>query len=66
MLLRSLGILFCTLLLAAPAGAATCGSDFDQLRSRRGISQSIYDGSIEFVDDVFRCALRGEQTKPSS
>jgi hypothetical protein len=35
MLLRSLGILFCTLLLAAPASAATCGGDFNAFLSAR-------------------------------
>ena len=38
--------------------------EIDQSRSRRGIGQSIDNGSIEFVDDIFRRALRGEQTKP--
>jgi hypothetical protein len=34
-------------------------------RDRAAVSaQSIYNGSIEFVDDVFRRALRGQQTKP--
>src|SRR6516225_5595317 len=35
-------------------------TEIDQSRSRRGISQSIYNGSGEFVDDIFRRALRGE------
>jgi hypothetical protein len=34
------------------------------LSAPRGIGQSIDNGSIEFVDDIFRRALRGEQTKP--
>ncbi len=33
MLLRLLGILFCTLLFAAHAGAAICGGDFNAFLS---------------------------------
>src|SRR5258708_36898696 len=35
MLVRSLGILFCGLLLAAAAGAATCGGDFNAFLSAK-------------------------------
>src|SRR5215472_1639594 len=45
-----LGILFCTLLLAAPASAATCGGDFNAFLSAMareaaaaGISRSVVD-----------------------
>jgi hypothetical protein len=34
--------------------------EIDQSRSRRGIRQSIYNRSVKLVDDVFRCALRGD------
>ena len=50
MLLRSLGILFCTLFLAAPAGAARCGGDFNAFvasmgreATAAGVSQSVVD-----------------------
>ena len=50
MLLRSLGILFCILFFAAPAGAAKCGGDFNAFLSAvareaeaAGISRSVVD-----------------------
>src|SRR3974377_568263 len=53
MVLRSLGILFCTLLLAAPASAATCGGDFNAFLSTMareaaaaGISRSVVDSAF--------------------
>ena len=53
MLLRSVGILFCTLLLAAPASAATCGGDFNTFLSAMareaaaaGISRAVVDSSV--------------------
>ena len=53
MLLRSLGILCCTLLLAAPASAATCGGDFNAFLSAMtreaaaaGISRSVVDSAF--------------------
>jgi lytic murein transglycosylase len=53
MLLRSLGILFCALLLAAPAGAATCGGDFNAFLSAMareaaaaGVSRSVLDSAF--------------------
>src|SRR5215475_11796172 len=53
MLLRSLGILLCTLLLTAPASAATCGGDFNAFLSAiareaaaAGISRTVIDGAF--------------------
>ena len=53
MLLRSLGIPFCTLLLAAPASAATRGGDFNAFLSAMareaaaaGISRSVVDSAF--------------------
>src|SRR5262250_3725497 len=53
MLLRSLGILLCTLLLTAPASAATCGGDFNAFLSAMareaaaaGISRSVVDSAF--------------------
>src|SRR6266404_551595 len=53
MLLRSLGTLFCTLLFAAHAGAATCGGDFNAFLSAMareaaaaGVSRSVLDGAF--------------------
>jgi lytic murein transglycosylase len=53
MLLRSLGILFCTLLFAAPADAATCGGDFNAFLSAMsheaaatGVSRSVLDSAF--------------------
>jgi membrane-bound lytic murein transglycosylase B len=53
MLLRSLGVLFCTLLLAAPAAAATCGGDFNAFLSAMareaaaaGVSRSVVDSAF--------------------
>ncbi len=53
MMLRSLGTLFCTLLFAAHAGAATCGGDFDAFLSAMareaaaaGVSRSVLDGAF--------------------
>ena len=53
MLFRSLAILFCTLFFAAPAGAATCGGDFDAFLSAMareaaaaGISQTVLDSAF--------------------
>src|SRR6267154_5000377 len=53
MLLRSLGILFCTLLLAVPASAATCGGDFNAFLSAvarkaaaTGVSRSVVDSAF--------------------
>ena len=56
MLFRSLGILFCTLLLAAPASAATCGGDFNAFLSAMareaaaaGVSRSVVDSAFAGV-----------------
>ena len=53
MMLRSLGTLFCTLLFAAHAGAATCGGDFNAFLSAMareaaaaGVSRSVLDGAF--------------------
>ncbi len=53
MLVRSLGILFCTLGLAAPTSAATCGGDFNAFLSAMareaaaaGISRSVVDSAF--------------------
>jgi lytic murein transglycosylase len=53
MLLRSIAILSCTLLFAAPAGAATCGGDFNAFLSAMsreaavaGISQTVIDSAF--------------------
>src|SRR6266566_384333 len=53
MLFRSLGILFCTLLFAAHAGAATCGGDFNAFLSAMsreaataGISRTVIDSAF--------------------
>jgi lytic murein transglycosylase len=56
MLLRSLAILFCTLSMAAPAGAATCGGDFNAFLSEvardaaaAGISRTVVDSALAGV-----------------
>ena len=56
MLLRSLGILFCTLLFAAHARAATCGGDFNAFLSAMareaaaaGVSGSVLDSAFAGV-----------------
>ena len=53
MLLRSLGVLFCTLIFAAPAAAAKCGGDFNAFlaaiareAAAAGISQSVVDSAF--------------------
>jgi len=53
MLLRSIGILFCTLLFAAHARAATCGGDFNAFLSAMareaaaaGVSRSVLDSAF--------------------
>src|SRR5262249_17011172 len=53
MQLRSLAILFCTLLLTAPASAATCGGDFSAFlpamareAAAAGISRSVVDSAF--------------------
>jgi lytic murein transglycosylase len=53
MLLRSLAILSCTLVFAAPAGAATCGGDFNTFLSAMardaaaaGISRTVIDSTF--------------------
>src|SRR5258708_2220716 len=53
MLLRTLGTLFCTLLFAAHAGAATCGGDFNAFLSAMareaaaaGVSRSVLDSAF--------------------
>src|SRR5215831_2739875 len=53
MLLRRLGIVFCTLLLAAPASAAKCGGDFNAFlpamareATAAGISHSVVDSAF--------------------
>src|ERR1700730_5901703 len=49
MLLRSLGILLCAVLFAAPAGAATCGGDFNAFlsaMSREAAAAGIYTSTI--------------------
>jgi lytic murein transglycosylase len=56
MLLRSTAILFCTLFFAAPAGAATCGGDFNVFLSAMareaaaaGISRTVIDSAFAGV-----------------
>jgi lytic murein transglycosylase len=56
MLLRSLAILFCTLFFAAPAGAASCGGDFNTFLSAMageaaaaGISPTVLDSAFAGV-----------------
>src|SRR6266446_8035506 len=56
MLLRSLAILFCTLFFAAPAGAATCGGDFNAFLSAMareaaaaGVSRTVIDSAFAGV-----------------
>ena len=56
MLLRSFAILFCTLLYAAPAAAATCGGDFNGFLSAMareaadaGVSRSVIDSAFAGV-----------------
>jgi lytic murein transglycosylase len=51
--LRATAILFCTLILAAPAGAATCGGDFNAFlagmsreAAAAGISRSVIDNAF--------------------
>jgi lytic murein transglycosylase len=53
MLLRSLGVVFCTLFFAAPASAARCGGDFNAFLAATareavaaGISQSVVDSAF--------------------
>jgi membrane-bound lytic murein transglycosylase B len=53
MLLRSLGILFCTLFFAVPASAAPCGGDFNAFLSAvardaaaAGVSRSLVDSAF--------------------
>ena len=53
MLLRSLGILFCTLLFAAHAGAATCGGDFNAFLSAMAREATAADVSRSVVDSAF-------------
>jgi lytic murein transglycosylase len=56
MLLRSLAILSCTLFFAAPAGAATCGGDFNTFLSAMardaaaaGVSRTVIDSAFAAV-----------------
>jgi lytic murein transglycosylase len=56
MLLRSLAILSCTLVFAAPAGAATCGGDFNTFLSTMareaaaaGVSRTVIDSAFAGV-----------------
>jgi lytic murein transglycosylase len=58
MRLRSLAILFCSLLLAAPAGAAQCGGDFSAFLSSMsrdaaaaGVSRSVIDSAFAGVTE---------------
>jgi membrane-bound lytic murein transglycosylase B len=53
MLLRSLGILFCTLLFAAPAGAATCGGDFNAFLSAMAREAAAAGVSRPVIDSAF-------------
>src|SRR5712675_3373285 len=53
MLLRSLGILFCTLLLAAPTSAATCGGDFNAFLSAMAREAAAAGVSRSAVDSAF-------------
>src|SRR6202045_735382 len=53
MLLRSLAILFCTLFFAAPAGAATCGGDFNTFLSAMGREAAAAGISPAVVDSAF-------------
>jgi membrane-bound lytic murein transglycosylase B len=53
MLLRSLAVLFCTLFIPAPAGAASCGGDFNAFLSAMsreaaaaGISRTVLDSAF--------------------
>src|SRR5467141_4896114 len=53
MLLRSLGTLFCTLLFTAPAGAATCGGDFNTFLSAMARDAAAAGGSGSVLDSAF-------------
>src|SRR6266481_4739787 len=53
MLLRSLAILCCTLLFAAPAGAATCGGDFNAFLSDMGREAAAAGVSRSVIDSAF-------------
>jgi membrane-bound lytic murein transglycosylase B len=53
MLLRSLGILFCSLLLAAPASAAKCGGDFNAFLSAMAREAAAAGISRPVVDSAF-------------
>jgi lytic murein transglycosylase len=51
--LRSLAILFCTLSLAAPAGAAPCGGDFNAFLSAMGREAAAAGVSRSVIDSAF-------------
>jgi hypothetical protein len=52
-LLRSLGILFCTLLFAAHARAATCGGDFNAFRSAMAHEAAAAGGARSVLESAF-------------
>jgi lytic murein transglycosylase len=51
--LRSLAILFCTLFLATPAGAATCGGDFNAFLAAMGREAAAAGVSPTVIDSAF-------------
>src|SRR5215470_3299308 len=53
MLLRSLGLLVCTLFFAAPAGAAKCGGDFNAFLSAMGREAAAAGVSRSVIDSAF-------------
>jgi lytic murein transglycosylase len=53
MLLRPLAILSCTLLFAAPAGAATCGGDFNTFLAAMGREAAAAGVSRSVIDSAF-------------
>jgi lytic murein transglycosylase len=53
MLLRSLGILFCTLFFAVPVGAAPCGGDFNAFLSAMARDAAAAGVSRSVVDNAF-------------
>src|SRR6266849_509350 len=53
MLLRSIAILLCSLFFAAPAGAATCGGDFNTFLSAMGREAAAVGVSRTVIDSAF-------------
>jgi lytic murein transglycosylase len=51
--LRPLALLFCTLLFAAPAGAATCGGDFNTFLAAMGREAAAAGVSRAVIDSAF-------------